>query len=199
MTRCRWLGGIGYLLTFIPYANVVSWALTGLAWLLLGRSLRQGRFTVTGALMLVMFLIQAMAFPTLLPLLAPPTAQGPLASRAASPAAIAPLLSFLLAGGIAAIFLLIFEIMSHFRAAKLLNNRWFSIAGWLRIIAVIAALIALPLTLITALKALIAAGSATWSPSLELVISMFWPLILAISMAVASYISSAIAFIRLKI
>lgn len=198
MEKYRWFGGIGYILLIVPYVNVASWALAGLGWLLLGRRFDQRLFRATGALMLVMSPLQAIGLIALLPLLATPPHTSTTMFGELSPAALIPILGVALIVVIIAIMLLVFEILSHFRAAALFRSRWFNIAGWLRILTIIVALVALPLTFIAVLKAMIAMGGIPEQLSVELAFSMFWPLIAAVSAGITSCITSAIAFIRLK-
>ena len=51
----KWLGGIGYILTLIPYANLAALILTAIAWIMMGRDTKQTLFTVTGILMIITF------------------------------------------------------------------------------------------------------------------------------------------------
>lgn len=202
--KYRWFGGIGYLLIFVPYINTVSWVLLGLAWYLFGRSSGQRVFYITGILMFVMFLLQLIGLFMLSPLLlmmpasAPTIMTNPPAVGGLSPALFMPLLGILSIMGIAAILLLIFEVWSHFRAAGLLKSRWFSAAAWLRVLAIIAILVSLPLTVVTVLKGVILMGGIPEQPSIELIFSMFWPLLAALSISIISYILSAIAFFKIK-
>ena len=51
----KWLGGIGYILSFVPYVNFVSSILVAIAWILMGKDTREKVFTVLGILMIALF------------------------------------------------------------------------------------------------------------------------------------------------
>ncbi|RLI38443.1 hypothetical protein DRO64_11675, partial [Candidatus Bathyarchaeota archaeon] len=51
----KWLGGIGYILTFIPYVNFVAAILVAIAWIMMGKDTDQKLFTLTGILMILVF------------------------------------------------------------------------------------------------------------------------------------------------
>ena len=40
----KWLGGIGYILMLIPYANFIGAILAAIAWIMMGSDTRQGIF-----------------------------------------------------------------------------------------------------------------------------------------------------------
>ena len=48
----RWLGGIGYILEFIPYAGFISSIFVAVAQILASKDTRERVFTILGVLML---------------------------------------------------------------------------------------------------------------------------------------------------
>ena len=116
------MGGIGYILNFIPYVNFVSPILVAIAWILMGREAREKAFTALGVMLLVLFVGgAAVAVTVLAPILAfAPT--GPGAGPSAGPGA---LLGILITVG--AVFLMIalaaviLDILAHFKAAGIFD------------------------------------------------------------------------------
>jgi len=143
------VGGLGYVFLLVPFLNIVSPILVGVAWVQMGRRTGQTIFTATGVLMIVLFVFTVVVlsmFSWLLWAFAP--FMSSLAFGFPLDAGFSQLLSFsllllLLAGllGVIGLVTFIFELVSHFRAARVYGNRWFRRAAWLRIIAVVLAIV----------------------------------------------------------
>jgi len=200
----KWLGGLGYIFAVIPFLNFIAPVLVGLAWILMGRDTRNGVFTATGVLMIILLVIGAAVFLILpfqiLPIM--PLTGG----MEAPPSAVFQMLQMawllIIIGVIAAVFgliVFILELVSHFRAAAVFNNKWFKYAAWLRIIAVVIAVVMLVLTMAVGLMSTVtmpseAAGPTTMFNPNVIFTMIFGPLIIAIILWVISAIFSAVAF-----
>ncbi|MCS6785321.1 MAG: hypothetical protein NZ581_09040, partial [Candidatus Caldarchaeum sp.] len=145
------LGGIGYILSLIPIANLVAPVLIGIAWLRAGSKTGQTVFKATGSLMIVNFLITlglvVFLFGSLLPLLLmlPFTGGVDFLSPESFEQMFGPnlfgIFGIVAVSGLVLAVLsfvtFVLEIVSHFRAATVLNSRWFRRAAWMRITLVI--------------------------------------------------------------
>ncbi|RLG03938.1 MAG: hypothetical protein DRN54_02040, partial [Thaumarchaeota archaeon] len=150
----KWLGGIGYILTFIPYVNFVSFILIAVAWIMMGRDTREKMFTALGILMIVFFaasislVIIAFSFLwTLIPMTMPGFPMQP--GGEIQPIMPGPFIWGIL---IAAVILLvlsivtvIIDIIAHLRSGTIFDNKWFKIGGWLRVAVIVSLAIAIPL------------------------------------------------------
>ena len=197
----KWLGGIGYILSFIPYVNFVSSILIAVAWILMGKDTREKVFTVLGILMIALFaagIALAITIFTSVFMMIPMGGIGPSAELFER---IGPLVGTLIAvGGIVlglAIAVFILDIVAHFRAAKIFDNKWFKLGGWLRIGEVIALAIAIPLIVISILSSgFHEFPSAPGAPrlSIEILLSILWPLAIFLIVALLATIFSIVAF-----
>jgi len=197
----KWVGGIGYLLSFIPYVNVIAWIVVAIAWILMGRDTREKIFTATGILMIIAFAL-GVSFLALILVMLPSLALLMPGSMTGRP----PLQSFknlshlmafammgLILAGIA-IVAAILEIISHFRAGRIFNNTWFKLAGWFRIFSIVAAVISIPLIIMSAANLAVLATTAPGPSVLASILSLFWPIIIVAIIALLSTIFSIVAF-----
>lgn len=203
----KWLGGIGYILSFIPYVSIVSSIIVATAWILMGRDTRQRIFTVTGVLMILTFVLGIgllisffMMFLTVLQSLTSAPMGGEFPFRFFRN--LSQMMAFVIMAlvlGIIGIAALILEIISHFRAGKIFRNAWFKLAGLLRIITIIAVLISIPLMIIyvvtnlTTLATMIP-GMTAGPAILTSLLSILWPIIVVAILGLLSTIFSIVAF-----
>ena len=202
----KWLGGIGYILTLIPYVNFIALILIAIAWIMMGRDTKQTLFTVTGILMIITFAMSIAAIgaiftaiPGFIPGAAqPPTGVPPTEFLKNILAFTGILVAIGLAMAVIVLASLIAEIASHFRASGIFQNTWFKVGGWLRIAAKIMVVIAIPVMILTAmsipgaLKEVLpnmAAGNV-----FALFVKMLWPLLVAGILGLLAMIFSIIAF-----
>ena len=202
----KWLGGIGYILTLIPYVNFIALILIAIAWIMMGRDTEQRLFTVTGILMIIAFAMSIAvvgvifaAIPGLLPGAArPPTGIPPTEYLRKVFAFVGPLIAIGLAMAVIGLASLIAEIASHFRASGIFQNTWFKVGGWLRIAAIIMVVIAIPVMILTAMS--IPGALKEVLPSMAagnvfaLFVKMLWPLLVAGILGLLAMIFSIIAF-----
>ena len=144
----KWLGGIGYILSFIPYVNAISLILVAVAWIMMGRDTREKVFTALGILLIVLF---AASIAIVLILFAPIFTfllTGAMAPRAAPFAGLRALLGMMIAVAVVilaiALAVLVLDIIAHFRAARIFDSKWFKLGGWFRIATIIALVISIP-------------------------------------------------------
>jgi len=202
----KWLGGIGYILTLIPYANLAAQILTAIAWIMMGRDTKQTLFTVTGILMIITFAMNIAALGaifTAIPGIIPGVMRQP--TEIPPPEFLKETLAFagiFVAIGVAAAAVglasLIAEIASHFRASGIFQNTWFKVGGWLRIVTIIMVVIAIPIIIFTAmsipgtLKGVLPSMAAR--NIFALLVKMLWPLLIAWILGLLATIFSIIAF-----
>jgi len=165
----KWVGGIGYVLTFIPYVNFVASILVAIAWIMMGRDKDQRLFTVTGILMILVF-ISSIAFAGAVFAMAPgilasiPTMEGapPLGLLKNVLAHLKIMVALAVAMAALALATVIAEIAAHFRASRIFQSTWFKVGGWLRVGGVIGLIIAMPVAIWSTLQ--IASGIAMIKP-----------------------------------
>lgn len=204
MTRpYRWVGGIGYLLSFIPYVGIVSSLVAAVAWILMGQDTREKIFTITGILMIVTFVVGASTL-LLLFMMLPMGIMGMMGGEVPFRPfrGLGQLMVFLVVVLIAAIIAfasLVLEIISHLRAGKIFNSTWFKLAGWLRVATIIVVVVSVPLLIFQITKNL--ATVATTLPDLAqgfalftLLASLLWPIMLVVVLGLLSVIFSIVAF-----
>jgi len=207
MTRTyKWLGGIGYILTFIPYVNFVSFILIAVAWIMMGRDTREKMFTALGILMIVFFaasislVIIAFSFLwTLIPMTMPgfpmqpggeiqPIMPGPFIWGILIAAVILLVLS---------IVIVIIDIIAHLRAGTIFDNKWFKIGGWLRVAVIVSLAIAIPLIIISLSSAGILGALGAIRPEtmpFHVLLSFLWPVAIVVILSLLATIFSIIAF-----
>jgi hypothetical protein len=196
------LGGVGYVLALIPLVNVVSPILIGMAWLRMGSATGQGVFRRAGIFMIASFVVLIALLAMLSTLLlgvimgfgtgdlssilsalnlfgSSPLAFGLLGSAFA-------LLGLALVAIVVTIIAFVLELVSHFKAAGLFDNKWFRWGGWMRIVAV-------ALT-VAVIGFIFATGG---SRSLDAVSASFLPIIPASIAGFLAIIFSIIAFFTL--
>ena len=202
----KWLGGIGYILTLIPYVNFIALILIGIAWIMMGRDTKQTLFTVTGILMIIAFAlsiatvgIMFTAIPGLIPGAArPPTGVPPTEYLKRVFAFVGPLVAIGLAMAVIGLASLIAEIASHFRASKIFQSTWFKVGGWLRIATIIMVVIAIPIIIFTAMS--IPGALKGTLPSMMaknvfmLFTSILWPMLIVVILGLLATIFSIVAF-----
>ena len=202
----KWLGGIGYIIMLIPYVNFIALILVAIAWIMMGRDLKQTLFTVTGILMIITFVMSIvsagvifMTIPGFIPGTMQPSLKTPPTEFLKNIFAFTGILVAIgLAMAVIGLAGLIAEIASHFRASKIFQNTWFKVGGWLRIASVIMAVIAIPIIILTAMSTPEAFRGVL--PSMmagnifALLMRMLWPLLIAIILGLLATIFSIIAF-----
>lgn len=193
----KWLGGIGYILMLIPYANFIGAILAAIAWIMMGSETRQGIFKATGILLILSMIVSGA-----LALLIPMSIPGILGGAAALPRLLTGLFAFIglliaIIAVIAIIALIVFilELVSHFRAAGIFYIKWFKWAAWMRIIAIITAVIAVTAVFAMAPGLLSASMHGALGQGIfEMLMTVLWPLLIAVIFGVLASIFSAIAF-----
>lgn len=202
----KWLGGIGYILTFIPYVNFVSFILIAVAWIMMGRDTREKMFTALGILMIVFFaasislVIIAFSFLwTLIPMTMPGFPMQP--GGEIQPIMPGPFIWGIL---IAAVILLvlgivivIIDIIAHLRAGTIFDNKWFKIGGWLRVAVIVSLAIAIPLIIISLSSAGILGALGAIRPEtmpFHVLLSFLWPVAIVVILSLLATIFSIIAF-----
>ncbi len=197
----KWVGGIGYLLSFIPYVNIVSWIVVAIAWILMGRDTREKLFTATGILMIITFVL-GLGFLALIFVMLPGLALLMPGAMTGRPSFqffknLGHLMAFAVVGlilAVIAIITVILEIASHFRAGRVFDNTWFKLSGWFRIFSIVAAVISIPLIIISAANLGILAATASGPSIFASILSLFWPIIIVAIIALLSTIFSIVAF-----
>jgi len=193
----KWVGGIGYILTFVPYVNFVASILVAVAWIMMGKDTKEKTFTITGALLLASFVLSIIlvgilfaALPSLA-MMSPMPGQGFL--RGLGPFLIAFLVTALIAAavGLAAF---VFEVVSHFKAAKIFENTWFKLGGWLRIALVAVGIISIPLIILHVTGLAVLKHFAPGPSILGILFSIFWPLIIVLIIGLLSVVFSIVGF-----
>lgn len=200
----KWVGGIGYVLTFIPYVNFVAAILVAVAWIMMGKDVDQRLFTVTGILMILVFIF-SIAFAGAIFAMAPGILAGPMMEGAPPLGLLKNILAHLkivvalvLAMAALAIATVIAEIASHFRASRIFQSTWFKVGGWLRVGGVIGLIIAIPVAFwrVFQMRGILAGMMPRTATEavFGILIGMFWPLILVAILGILATIFSAIAF-----
>ncbi len=197
----KWLGGVGYILAFVPYANSVSSILVAIAWILMGKDTREKVFTVLGILMIALFAAGIALAATIFTSVFTMIPMGGVVPGARLFEKIGAFVGALIVVGgiilglVIAVFIL--DIIAHFRAAKIFDNKWFKLGGWLRIGEVIALAIAIPLIVISILSSgFHEFPSAPGAPGfpIGILLSILWPLAIFLIVALLATIFSIIAF-----
>ena len=202
----KWLGGIGYILMLIPYANLAALILTAIAWIMMGRDTKQTLFTVTGILMIITFAMSIAAVGTIftaIPGIIPGVMRQP--TEIPPPEFLKETLAFagiFVAIGVAAAAVglasLIAEIASHFRASGIFQNTWFKVGGWLRIATIIMIVIAIPIIIFTAMRipgALKGVLPSTMAKNVFMLFtSILWPILIAMILGLLATVFSIVAF-----
>jgi len=157
----KWLGGIGYILMLIPFANIVGFLLVGIAWVMAGSDTRQGIFKATGILMFITMILTAVIIASWLPMIGSLITGLPLGEYPSVPPPglfqefLRTIGLFLTVVGITAVLAIVewvLELVSHFRAATVYNVKWFRRAGWMRIVTIIVAIIVIALFILLSLS-----------------------------------------------
>ena len=214
----KWLGGIGYILMLIlmlipiPHVSFVALILIAIAWIMMGSDTKQTLFTVTGILMIIAFALSIATVIAIYPTLTGIFAAIPgLISGAAQPPTKVPLTEYLKrtltplepfiaiasATVVAGLASLIAEIASHFRASGTFQNTWFKVGGWLRIVTIIVAVIAIPIIVFFTAMSIPGALKGVL-PSMAQVFTLFtnilWSVVIVLILALLATIFSIIAF-----
>jgi len=98
---------------------------------------------------------------------------------------------------IIALVAVILDILAHFKAAGIFDSKWFKLGGWFRIGAIIAIVIAIPLTIVSALSMGLQGILGQMAPGafpFGLLFSILWPLIIVFVVSLLATIFSIIAF-----
>lgn len=197
----KWLGGIGYILSFVPYVGFAALILVAIAWIMMGSETRQTIFKAAGILMIlsaVAFIFLLVPLPFLIPLslasFTPPSD-----SLAGAPqlfgeliGALGALIVAIIAVAAIGVASFVVELVSHFRASQIFGVSWFKYAGWMRIAALASAAAIIPLLL--ALIPGLALDSPSPAEMLGAIITVLWPAAIAVILGILAIIFSAIAF-----
>jgi len=204
----KWLGGIGYILTLIPYANLAALILTAIAWIMMGRDTKQTLFTVTGILMIITFAMNIAALgaiftaiPEIIPGVTRHPTEIPPPEFLKKPLAFAKIFVPIgVAAAAVGLASLIAEIASHFRASRIFQNTWFKVGGWLRIATIIVAVIAIPIIIFMAMSR---AETLKGVPpnmmtknifTFMLFTGILWPILIALILGLLATVFSIVAF-----
>ena len=204
----KWLGGIGYILTLIPYANLAAQILTAIAWIMMGRDTKQTLFTVTGILMIITFAMNIAALgaiftaiPEIIPGVTRHPTEIPPPEFLKKPLAFAKIFVPIgVAAAAVGLASLIAEIASHFRASRIFQNTWFKVGGWLRIATIIVAVIAIPIIIFMAMSR---AETLKGVPPNMMTKNIFmfmlftgilWPILIALILGLLATVFSIVAF-----
>jgi len=209
----KWLGGIGYILTLIPYVNFIALILIAIAWIMMGRDTKQTLFTVTGILMVITFALSIAVVGAIFATVGaiftaiPGTTRPP--TEVPPPEFLKRILAFagiyvaiVVAAAAVGLASLIVETASHFRASGIFQNTWFKVGGWLRIATIIMVVIAIPIMILTAMS--IPGALKGVLPSMAagnifaLFVKMLWPLLIAGILGLLATIFSIIAFFTIS-
>jgi len=197
----KWLGGIGYILSFIPYVNAISLILVAVAWIMMGRDTREKVFTALGILLIILFaasiIIVLAIFASIFALIP----VGMMAPRAAPFTGLGALLGTMIAVAVVvlaiALAVLFLDVIAHFRAARIFNSRWFKLGGWLRVATIIALVISIPVIAFSVLSLGLQGILGQLTPgalSFGLLPSILWPLMIVMILSLLATIFSIIAF-----
>ncbi|MEN2974241.1 MAG: hypothetical protein ABDH32_01530 [Candidatus Caldarchaeales archaeon] len=198
----RWLGGIGYILSLIPFVNIVGSILVGIGWIMAGNDTRNGIFKATGIVLLVTLILGIGLIGILFPFIGGVLMSGFMGLEPEfSPRLFSNLLQSLglfitLISGIAVLAIVgwVLELISHFRASKVYNVKWFGRAGWMRIISLIVAII-IVVFLVTQISGLLGTLSFTDPRTiLNTVFTSLSILIIPVILNLIAIIFSAISF-----
>ena len=168
---------------------------------MMGKDTREKVFTVLGILMIALFAASIALVVTVFASVFTMIPMGGVPPGARLFEEIGAFLGALVVvGGIIlglALAVFILDIIAHFRAAKIFDNKWFKLGGWLRIGEVIALAIAIPLIIISipssGLGGLPSAPGAPGFP-MEILLSILWPLAIFLIVALLATIFSIVAF-----
>jgi len=192
------LGGIGYILSLIPFINFIGGILAGIGWLGLGKKTGDGVFKATGVLMIISsilglgFLIAVFGTMGAMPTVgSPEEIIGILAGLT---------VTLIIIGCVAAVIgivMFILQVVSFFRAGKKFNNGAFRAAGWLSIIFVLLAIIGVVILIVAVFS--IASGGA---PEEQLGLSLIGSIgmiVIGLILGVIVNILAAVGFFTLKV
>jgi len=197
----KWLGGIGYILSFIPYVNAISLILVAVAWIMMGRDTREKVFTALGILLIILFAASIIIVLTIFASIFALIPVGMMAPRAAPFTGLGALLGTMIAVAVVvlaiALAVLFLDVIAHFRAARIFNSRWFKLGGWFRIATIIALVISIPVIAFSVLSLGLQGILGQLTPGafpLGLLFSILWPLIIVMILSLLATIFSIIAF-----
>ncbi|MEM4281797.1 MAG: hypothetical protein QXQ70_03595 [Candidatus Caldarchaeum sp.] len=191
------LGGLGYIFLIIPVLNIIAPILVGIAWIQMGGRTRQTLFKATGILMIVSFILVIGVFAAFFTVLSPLISSALSGFTNLSPTVLLTLMSAVgalvvvsIAAAVFGLVVFVLELVSHFRAADIYALNWFRRAAWMRIIAIILAMVVVAVVLAMATPTTLPAESFTASIFLLALIPV-------IIVGVLAPIFSAIAFFSL--
>ena len=199
------LGGIGYILSLIPFINFIGGILAGIGWLGLGKKTGDGVFKATGVLMIISsilglgLLIAVFSTMGAMPTVgSPEEIIGILANQLSrrnfiKQTTIGALTLISLSG----IVMFILQVVSFFRAGKKFNNGAFKAAGWLSIVFVLLAIIGVVI-LIVAVFSIASGGAPEEQLGLGLIGSIGM-IVIGLILGVIVNILAAVGFFTLKV
>ena len=197
----KWLGGIGYILGFIPYVNAISSILVAIAWIMMGRDTREKVFTVLGILLIVLFAASIAIILTVFASIFTLIPMGMMGPRAAPFTGLGAFLGMIIAVAVVilaiALAVLVLDIIAHFRAARVFDSKWIKFGGWLRIVTIIALVISIPVIAFSVLSMGLQGILGQLAPGASpfgLLLSILWPLIIVMVLSLLATIFSILAF-----
>ena len=133
------LGGIGYILSLIPFINFIGGILAGIGWLGLGKKTGDGVFKATGVLMIISSILGlGLLIAVFSTMGAMPTVGSPEEIIGILAGLTVTLIIIGCVAAVIGIVMFILQVVSFFRAGKKFNKGAFKAAGWLSIIFVFA-------------------------------------------------------------
>lgn len=192
------LGGIGYILSLIPFINFIGGILAGIGWLGLGKKTGDGVFKATGVLMIISSILGlGLLIAVFSTMGAMPTVGSPEEIIGILAGLTVTLIIIGCVAAVIGIVMFILQVVSFFRAGKKFNNGAFKAAGWLSIVFVLLAIIGVVILIVAVFS--IASGGA---PEEQLGLSLIGSIgmiVLGLVLGVIVNILAAVGFFTLKV
>lgn len=191
------LGGIGYILSLIPFINFIGGILAGIGWLGLGKKTGDGVFKATGVLMIISSILGlGLLIAVFSTMGAMPTVGSPEEIIGILAGLTVTLIIIGCVAAVIGIVMFILQVVSFFRAGKKFNNGAFKAAGWLSIIFVLLAIIGVVILIVAVFS--IAGGAPEEQLGLSLIGSIGM-IVLGLILGVIVNILAAVGFFTLKV
>ncbi|RLE86555.1 MAG: hypothetical protein DRN04_19315 [Thermoprotei archaeon] len=191
------LGGIGYILSLIPFINFIGGILAGIGWLGLGKKTGDGVFKATGVLMIISSILGlGLLIAVFSTMGAMPTVGSPEEIMGILAGLTVTLIIIGCVAAVIGIVMFILQVVSFFRAGKKFNNGAFKAAGWLSIVFVLLAIIGVVILIVAVFS--IAGGAPEEQLGLSLIGSIGM-IVLGLVLGVIVNILAAVGFFTLKV
>jgi len=192
------LGGIGYILSLIPFINFIGGILAGIGWLGLGKKTGDGVFKATGVLMIISSILGlGLLIAVFSTMGAMPTVGSPEEIIGILAGLTVTLIIIGCVAAVIGIVMFILQVVSFFRAGKKFNNGAFKAAGWLSIVFVLLAIIGVVI-LIVAVFSIASGGAPEEQLGLGLIGSIGM-IVIGLILGVIVNILAAVGFFTLKV